>query len=156
MPLKFGSTTVTNVMFEQMSNGASSITLDKIIYNGTTVFERQKTLKTITEKLSYTYYYTSYSSGASFRYPSASLQLSYTPVKVTKLGVGLPGSGSVVISSTGLSGTMRAYGTTGQSSSYIDLSWNVSGSKFNISSGGSSSGSTKTNGEISVTYQYYG
>ena len=151
MPLKFGSTTVANVDFVDMQQ-VFMLRLDKIIYNGTTIFEKQKTLTTITEKVKYTYYYSSNSSGASFRYPSASLQLSHTPVKVTGIG-GLPGGGSSTASS-GLSGTIRAYSSTGQSSSYVDVPWSVSGSNLKISAVGTS-GSTKATTDLSITYQYY-
>ncbi|MCQ2086693.1 MAG: hypothetical protein MJZ37_01255 [Bacilli bacterium] len=150
--MKFGSTTVANVDFVDMQQ-VFMIRLDKIIYNGTTVFERQKTLTTVTEKVKYTYYYSSSSSGASFKYPSASLQLSHAPVKVTSIG-GLPGGGGSTASS-GLSGTMRAYSSTGQSSSYIDVPWSVSGSKLNISAAGGSNPSTPSTLDISITYQYY-
>ena len=154
MPLKFGSTTVANVEYVDMEQ-VFMIRLDKIIYNGTTVFERQKTLTTITENVEYAYYYTSSSSGASFRYPAASLQLSNTPVKVTKIVSNLPGGGSSTISSSGLSGSMSAYISTGKSSSYTSVPWSVSGSKLNITAAGSSSGSTKSTIKISITYQYY-
>lgn len=151
MPLKFGSTTVANVDFVDMQQ-VSMTRLDKIIYNGTTVFEKQKTLQTITEKVKYTYYYSSNSSGASFRYPKASLQLSYNPVKVTKIG-SLPGGSTTTAS--GLSGTMRAYSSTGQSSSYVDVPWSVSGSKLNITAAGGSNPSTPSTIDLSITYQYY-
>lgn len=154
MPLKFGSTTVTNVDYVDMQQ-VFMIRLDKIIFNGTTVFERQKVLTTITENVEYAYYYTSSSSGASFRYPSASLQLSNTPVKVTKIVGNLPGSGSSTISSSGLSGTISAYISTGKSSSYTTVPWSVSGSKLNITASGSSISGSKSTIKISITYQYY-
>ncbi|MCQ2086588.1 MAG: hypothetical protein MJZ37_00730 [Bacilli bacterium] len=153
MPLKFGSTTVANVDYVDMEQ-VFMIRLDKVIYNGTTVFERQKKLTTVTENVEYTYYYSSGSSGASFRYPSASLQLSNTPVKVTKIISNLPGGGSSTISSSGLSGTMSAYLSTGMSSSYTSVPWSVSGSKLNISAAGGS-GTSESTVELSITYQYY-
>ena len=155
MPLKFGSTTIENVYWEEYSGGvALYMPIEKIIFNGTTVFQKISK-KTITETLNYTFGVVSSSSGATFYYPKPSIALQHTPMKVTKIS-GINGSSSNgTVDSSGLKGTLTVNGSVGRTSSSRTLSWSVSGNSLTWDSRDSLQG-TKTPCTISITYEYMG
>lgn len=154
MPLKFGSTTIENVYWEEYSGGAAMyVPIEKIIFNGTTVFQK---IETITETVSIPFNVYGSQSGVSFYYPKSGLMkatLKHTPIKVTSFAQTTSSIYNFTITNN-LSGTVKFKGTQSTSTFNKSGTWSISGNTFTIIGPDSVTSNNNSFG-VTITYQYY-